>query len=58
MNITMGIPQILLIACSLWSFWEIAKDHGKLRTGRYSIWNECVGVGITYTLLIWGGFFG
>ncbi len=56
MTIQLGWPQAIYIAITLLGLILAAKDHGKPREPS-SFWTQLIGSGITYVLLIWGGFF-
>lgn len=56
MTIHFGWPQTLVILLSIIGLVLVARDHGKPRKPE-NIWTHLVGVAITYSLLIWGGFF-
>jgi len=53
----MGTPQILIIVLYSIGLLLVANNHGKEKTGKYSIWSRLTSTAITFALLIWGGFF-
>ena len=53
----MHLPQILLIIIYAISILIIATQHGKPKEGNYNVIASLVATGITFSLLIWGGFF-
>ncbi len=56
MTIHLGIPQIILIAFTAVGVLSAVHNHGSL--SKTNFWHHLLGVGITYCILIWGGFFG
>ena len=53
----MHLPQVLLIIIYAISILLIATKQGKPKEGNYNIIEALVATGITFGLLIWGGFF-
>lgn len=52
------LPQILMIALTLFSLLMGANKHGKIpKSEPYSFWTSLIAVAIQSALLIWGGFF-
>lgn len=56
MTLHLGWPQITYLAMTLSALLATAKDHGKPRKPE-NFWTSFVAVLISYTILIWGGFF-
>ena len=51
-------PQLTLAALWVISLCLHARDHGKPKTGKNSFWNGLIGVGISFAITYWGGFWG
>ena len=54
----MGAPQIILICIYALSLMLNAYTHGKDKKGKHNVFITIVAASITFSLLIWGGFFG
>ncbi|MGL5330362.1 MAG: hypothetical protein ACRDD7_13920 [Peptostreptococcaceae bacterium] len=57
MNITLGLPQILIIVLYALSLGIHLTNHGKDRKDKYDFWTSMVSAGMVFGLLYWGGFF-
>ena len=57
MNFNFGLPQLIYIGLTCVSCGLVAAQHGKPKDENYNFWVWAISQGITYSLLIWGGFF-
>jgi hypothetical protein len=55
---TVGVPQIILIAFSILSLGITLAKHGEYRSkDKHDFGATLIGTVISYALLYWGGFF-
>ena len=58
MKVTLGIPQVIVIAICGLIIDESFKKHGRPKKKRkHNIWESIILVASTMMILIWGGFF-